>query len=458
MAGLAAGVIQHRRWRSAAHNTDFIPYLTQRELGRADSHELPGRWSCGLCGFDNSPLEYTCQLCHGQRMVEPASGLRSKKPAARPVWRPGGGSSVQTQQRRPSQEPIKYSNRAVARTQSVRPRATRAPAPPRGFATPAASSRRPSLSKVAERPSTGATSRCAAVAKTAGRPMTAPSPSPGCRSQVFHSFGRTIPKQTSPRRSATSPLARAAAPAAAPATRSGLDYLPPNYSDPLPLGVELGCFGVGEWGHALSGSGETHELLQRLASACAVMRARGASMGYDHHAEVAAAALVSLRDAVKRVLCGPARSYALTSEEEASVRAVPGGVELAALCGFVEATPKQQPKSQTPRASDEGGDGLVRAGTNAQEEKALLRAIGLTLARAVPTESEMARGPPPSLRAPLMRNPPSFQGLPSAPVRLETGAAMRAERAALEREAKAAQTRPGAGDGDELLRPELMLL
>ena len=48
-----------------------------------------------------------------------------------------------------------------------------------------------------------------------------------------------------------------------------------------------------------------------------------------------------------------------------------------------------------------------------------------------------------------------FQQIADSP---EAGAAMRAERAALEREAKAAQTRPGAGDGDELLRPELMLL
>ena len=89
----------------------------------------------------------------------------------------------------------------------------------------------------------------------------------------------------------------------------------------------------------------------------------------------------------------------------------------------------------------------------------MLRAIGLTLARAVPTTFELARGPQPRLRAPLMRHPPSMRGKDSSQVELKTDEKLRAERARLERQLKGKHVAtPGAGEGEDFMHPGLVLL
>ena len=90
-----------------------------------------------------------------------------------------------------------------------------------------------------------------------------------------------------------------------------------------------------------------------------------------------------------------------------------------------------------------------------------MRAFGLTLARAVPTASELARGPPPAMRRPLMRQPPSFGGhdFDARTLALFTESGLRADRFALEQDAaEAAPTTFRCAEGDDRRRPEMMML
>ena len=163
-------------------------------------------------------------------------------------------------------------------------------------------------------------------------------------------------------------------------------------------------------------------------------------------ANAANAALQTLSHVIRRALHAPHTACELDRAELACVRAAYGGSEIAEIAGFVE----------RPREAD-GELTLIRPGITTTEEGALLRAIGLTLARAVPTPTELARAGAPRVRPPLLRKPPSFAGLPSEPVRLETDEALRLERATLEREAAEATDWPQAA-GEAGLRPELSLL
>lgn len=241
------------------------------------------------------------------------------------------------------------------------------------------------------------------------------------------------------------------------------------------------CYGL--HGHALTSDGDAHECLQRLAGACAAMRARAIAVGYDRHAPAAQGALAALCRATRRALRAPHRDCPLGADEEACVRAAPGGLALAATCGFVHLLvdvnddDEQEEEADgsvadAPRSSS-GGDPppaaqpppaaarplLVRRGTGTPGAVALLSSIGLALTRALPTPTELAYGPPPRMRAPLLRKPPAFRGMPSQPVELLPEAMLQAERLQLEREvAEAAEGIPGTAEAYELMNPGLVLL
>lgn len=421
---------------------NYVPYL--RGEWASDGRDRLSRWQCSHCGFHNDGELLDCVLC-GQNVqnapVSPPADIKKHPSAAATAKEPGVKAAAT------AKEPgVKA--RVVSRWGPGGP-------PTAACATPATTSARihttaarttkepasvpvtPLMHARAERLQPSHTRACACVCRaTKGPPASSPqsaaadhsasvpSPSPGCSNQAPPPTPPPPPSQPPP---------------------------PPPPPPPTYYSASRDGHVYGAHGHALSGSGVPHSALEHITLACAAMHAHAAAPGHDHLAPHALAVLDALLDGTKRALRAPALECALRSDQTASVLDMPLGAELAALCGFdtlLDAT------DQTPH-----GRTLVRRAKPQPEHISLLRAVGLTLARSVPTPTELARGLQPPMRAPLLRHPPSFGGLRSAEVRLHNDEAIRAERAALERvRAEECAALPGVGEHEELIRPALWLL
>ena len=135
------------------------------------------------------------------------------------------------------------------------------------------------------------------------------------------------------------------------------------------------------------------------------------------------------------------------------MQAADGGVSLCFLCGFVEVGAAE------PKAAATSAPQLELPASTAVADVALLRAFGEMIARARPTPSELSRGPPPSLRPPLMRHPPSFRGLRSCGTLMQTEAEALCDRAQLHAENEVREWRdPALPPTDVWMHPELALL
>ena len=166
-------------------------------------------------------------------------------------------------------------------------------------------------------------------------------------------------------------------------------------------------------GVALTGNGNAHETLCRLAASIQALRmavGSGGSVGDDEcDWEPPLAALAA---AVRRALAMPTCECHLVPDEARHVLAAGDeGIALAAACGW----------GLLRRADDDGKEiSFVRAPMRDPAAVALLRSVGGQLERSRPTLSELAWGARPPMRAPLLRCPPSFDGRNAHSLRLRT--------------------------------------